>query len=205
MKKNLFLLIFFALFLVQTALWATDRSQTQTLFQNTTLLDPETWGYVLVPTVSVTQLDGSTAALLGLRGGIKLSNPLSFGAYFQTSVLDVRPQSETVPDIYMDFWAVGGYAEYTLFSNRLLHATFPVLLGLGEVEMDNEAGDLDLGERNFLLVEPTALLELNVLPNVQLNLGAGYRFVSSMQYRNLSQADLSGWNGHFGIKVCIRC
>jgi hypothetical protein len=205
MNKILFPICLVGLLFTSTTLFATDRDQQQTLFQNSTVLNPETWSYVLVPTVGVTQLDGSTAALLGLRGGIKLSNPFTFGAFFQTSVLDVQPESETLPDIYMDFWTVGGYAEYTLFSNRLLHATFPVLLGIGEVEMDNEPGDLDLGEKNFLVVEPTALLELNVLPHVRLNLGAGYRFVSSMQYRNLNQADISGWTGQFGIKVCIRC
>jgi hypothetical protein len=205
MNKILFPICLVGLLFTSATLFAADRDQQQTLFQNSTVLNPETWSYVLVPTVGVTQLDGSTAALLGLRGGIKLSNPFTFGAFFQTSVLDVQPESETLPDMYMDFWTVGGYAEYTLFSNRLLHATFPVLLGIGEVEMDNEPGDLDLGEKNFLVVEPTALLELNVLPHVRLNLGAGYRFVSSMQYRNLNQADISGWTGQFGIKVCIRC
>jgi hypothetical protein len=205
MNKILFPICLVGLLFTSATLFATDRDQQQTLFQNSTVLNPETWSYVLVPTVGVTQLDGSTAALLGLRGGIKLKNPFTFGAFFQTSVLDMQPESETLPDIYMDFWTVGGYAEYTLFSNRLLHATFPVLLGIGEVEMDNEPGDLDLGEKNFLVVEPTALLELNVLPHVRLNLGAGYRFVSSMQYRNLNQADISGWTGQFGIKVCIRC
>jgi len=66
--------------------------------------------------------------------------------------------------------------------------------------MDNENGDAELGEANFFQVEPSALLEVNLHKNVRLNVGAGYRFVRQMEYRNFNQSDISGMTGYIGLK-----
>ena len=145
-------------------------------------------------------MDGSGASLFNLRGGLSLKDKFSFGAYLSTSLNEIRPQSETLPNIYMDYWTVGGFAEYTLFSKKLVHLSFPLYVGYGEVQMDNEIGDVGLGESNFLKVEPSALLEINLHKYVRFHVGAGYRFVGSMNYRNLNQADLSGLTGYVGLK-----
>jgi hypothetical protein len=126
---------------------------------------------------------------------------LSFGAFYQVSINEIFPRSESISNVYMDYWAVGGFAEYTLLSKRLFHLTFPLYFGYGEVQMDNDFGDAGLGEANFFQIEPSALLELNLNRYVRLNAGAGYRFVGEMQYRNFNQADISGLTGYIGLKI----
>jgi hypothetical protein len=66
--------------------------------------------------------------------------------------------------------------------------------------MDNYQGDAGLGEASFIQIEPSALLEVNLHKYVRLNLGAGYRLISQVTYRNLNQNDLSGLTGYVGLK-----
>ena len=163
MKKTVIpALIFGLLSALQTNLVAQDDNQVKTLFDSDTPLNAKDIGFFVAPKFGFTQMDGSGGSLFNLRTGINLKDKLSFGAYFNTSMNEIRPQSETLPNIYMDNWTFGGFAEYTILSKKVLHLTFPLYIGYGEVQMDNENGDAGLGEANFLQVEPAALLEVNL-------------------------------------------
>lgn len=103
----------------------------------------------------------------------------------------------------MDYWNAGGYVEYTILAKKLMHLTLPIYLGYGEVQMDNEMGELDLGEVNFTTLEPNLLLELNLHKYAKFNIGGGYRWVSEMNYRNFNQNDISGITASVGFKFGI--
>jgi hypothetical protein len=201
MKKKMILplLICFAA-LLQNNAWSQQSSESQTLFGNGAPLSLKDIGFFVAPAFGLTQMDGDAAALFHVRGGLSLGKTLSFGGFYNVSLNEIYPITETLPNVYMDYWAAGGFAEATILSNRLLHVSLPLYFGYGEVEMDNEIGEARLGESNFLLVEPSALLELNLHKNVRFNLGAGYRIVSEMNYRNFNQSDISGLTGYLGFK-----
>ncbi|GMQ30610.1 hypothetical protein [Algoriphagus confluentis] len=179
---------------------AQNSAEPETLFKKGDPISTENLGLFIAPSFGFTQMDGAGAALFNLRAGVSIKDQISFGGYFSTSMNDIKPQSETVPNVYMDYWTAGGFAEYTLNASKLVHLTFPVYFGYGEVQMDNEIGDTGLGEANFFLVEPSALLEINLLKFLSLNAGAGYRIVGNMSYRNFNQSDLSGITGYVGLK-----
>ncbi|MCH6236080.1 hypothetical protein [Cognataquiflexum rubidum] len=193
-------LIVLCLTLSHSNLMAQEEGEAKTLFGNNTRINTKDLGFFVAPSFGFTQMDGGSASLFNLRGGVNLKDNIAFGAYFNTSVNDIRPQSETVPNVYMDYWSVGGFAEYTLLSKNLLHVSFPLYIGYGEVEMDNENGNVGLGEANFFQLEPSALLAVNLHKYVRLNVGAGYRFVGQMEYRNFNQSDISGLTGYIGLK-----
>lgn len=157
-------------------------------------------GFMVAPAYGFTKFDDAGVSLMELRGGLVINDRFTVGGFFTLSVNDFVPVSETIPNIYMDYLAGGGLLEYTLLSRRLFHLTFPLLIGAGEVEMDGDSGSPGLGESTFFLIEPAALLEMNVHKNVRLNIGAAYRFISEMSYRNLDQRDLAGFTGKVGIK-----
>jgi hypothetical protein len=182
------------------SLLAQETSEPETLFGNKFPISAENLGFFVAPSYGITGMDGSTTSLLNLRGGLNVKDKFSVGAYFSTSLNEINPSSETVPGIYMDYWTVGGFVEYTLLAKKLVHVTFPLYVGYGEVQMDNERGDARLGEANFFQIEPSALMEVNLHKNIRLNLGAGYRFVGSMNYRNFDQRDISGVTGYLGLK-----
>lgn len=191
-----------SLLLISNNLLAQDNNQNSanTLFKNTKSINTDKIGYFIAPKFGLTEMDGSSTSLLNLRGGLSFNDKISFGGYFSTSINEINPQSETLDNVYMDYWSVGGFAEYTLFSKKVFHLTLPLYLGYGEVQMDNESGDASLGESNFFQIEPSALLEVNLNQHIRINLGAGYRFVGDMEYRNFNQSDISGVTGYLGLK-----
>lgn len=195
------LALFSSLALNSTHILAQDNSNdAQTLFRGGNKISTEKMGFFVAPQYGVTQLDGSLTSLFHLRGGISFKDKIVYGAFYNTSLNQVQPQSETLTGIYMDYWTLGGFAEYSLLSKKLLHLSFPIYFGYGEVQMDNEQGDAGLGEANFFKIEPEALLEINLHKYVRLNIGAGYRVISSMNYRNFNQSDISGLTGYVGLK-----
>lgn len=200
MKKILFLSLFACLLLGKSA-DAQESNEAKTLLGDGASISTKNLGFFIAPVYGITSMDGSSASLFHLRGGLSIKDKFSFGAYFSTSLNEINPESETVQNVYMDYWTVGGFAEYTLFSKKTFHVTFPLFIGYGEVQMDNETGDAGLGEANFFQVEPAALLEVNLHKYVRINLGAGYRFIGQMEYRNFNQSDISGLTGYIGLKL----
>jgi hypothetical protein len=202
MKDNkLFVLALACVAAFSIQLKAQENTDAKTLFGASSELSMRDLGFWVAPSYGFTQMDGGAASLFYLRGGVAIKDKLSFGAFYQVSINEIFPRSESISNVYMDYWAVGGFAEYTLLSKRLFHLTFPLYFGYGEVQMDNDFGDAGLGEANFFQIEPSALLELNLNRYVRLNAGAGYRFVGEMQYRNFNQADISGLTGYIGLKI----
>jgi hypothetical protein len=199
---RLALCISFLLVIVQTSR-AQEASPTKTLINGGGSLNTKHVGLVLAPSVEVTKMDGAPATVFGLRGGINLKDKFSLGAFFKTAINEIRPSSESSSNFYMDYKVWGGFAEYTVLSKKIIHLTFPIYVGYGEVEMDNELGDIRLGDANFFHIEPSALLEINLHKNVRVNIGSGYRVITQMTYRNLSNADISGLVGHMGLKFGI--
>ena len=201
MKKYLFLaqLLTLSAFF-HTSLLAQDKSDTKTLLGDKLSLNAEDFGFFIAPSLGFTQLDGASASLFNLRAGTTIKDKFSLGTYLSTTLNDLVPESETVPNVYMDYWSLGGFVEYSLASKEIFHVTLPLTFGYGEVQMDNEMGDADLGEANFFQIEPSVLVEVNLLKNLKLNLGAGYRFVGDMNYRNFDQSDISGFTGYVGVK-----
>jgi hypothetical protein len=199
-KKTISVLAFICFTLFQVTSFAQENNEAKTLFGSGNPISTKDIGYFIAPSYGITQMDGSTTSLFNVRGGINLKDKFSFGAYYNTSLNEIRPQSETIQNIYMDYWSLGGFAEYTLFSKKVFHLTFPLFVGYGEVEMDNEQDDIELGEANFIQIEPSVLLEVNLQKYVRFNIGAGYRFVGQMNYRNFNQSDISGLTAYVGLK-----
>jgi len=199
-KYNYFLTTLMLLALNLNLANAQENNEIKTLFGKPKPLNLNELGFYLAPSISGTQLDGANTALFNLRAGLSYKENIAFGAFFNTSLNRPIPVSETVKNVYLDYWSVGGFTEYTLFSKNIFHLTFPLYVGYGEVEMDNEEGYTELGEAKFFTVEPSAKLEVNLYKNLRFNLGTGYRFVGDMNYRNFNQSDISGLTGYIGLK-----
>lgn len=169
-----------------------------------TLLKSKNWGkigFMASPNIGFTKMDKANVITMNLRSGIIFGDCITIGGFYNFSMNEFVPKSETLPGIYMDYQAFGGFVEYTFFSNKLLHASFPLLIGGGEVEMDSKDYDPGLGEANFLVIEPGILCEINLHDYVRLNLGVTYRAVGKMSYRNLDQSAISGISAQVGLKL----
>lgn len=183
------------------SLQAQEAGQTETLFGNGPLFKKENIGFAISPMVGLTALDGGTAVMMNVRAGAVFSEALSIGGFYNTSLNYVTPQTEVIPNTYLDFWSAGGYMEYTIKPHKLVHVTFPLYIGAGELELDLEDSDSNpFGDAYFLSVEPSALVEVNLHKNVRLNIGAGYRWLSPTNYRSFDNAAWNGVTGYLGFR-----
>lgn len=158
-------------------------------------------GVMVAASVGPAQWNDSNVTLLNLRGGAVFDDKVSVGGFYNLSVNDFRPNFIGSPGPAMDFRWVGGFVEYTLYANRTFHLTFPLLIGGAELDADEVNGN-DFGtEANFLLVEPSALLEVNLLNNLRFNIGAGYRFGGDFSYLGFDQSAISGFSAQAGLKI----
>ena len=153
------------------------------------------------PSISALEIDGSPTAMAHLRVGAGTHANLTAGFYAAGSVNEIRPVREQTPDIYMDYRSYGGFMEFTPFSQRRVHLTIPVAIGLSEIEMDSDAGEPGLGEAHFWQFEPAVLLEINMNDYVRLNLGVSYRLVDEFQYRHLTAEDFEVLTAKAGLRI----
>lgn len=149
--------------------------------------------------MGVTEFDESTTALFQVKGALELSNNYSLGAFYTVSATEIYPISETLSTTYMDYWAAGGFIDYRIWTRNRFKLSTPLFLGFGEIQMDNQSGTANLGESNFFQIEPTTRLNLSITPNLGFDLGIGYRFISDVSYRNLTQSDIDGITAYFGL------
>jgi hypothetical protein len=180
MKKTLGLITALILF-VQIA---SAQEEQQTLFGEKISLS--SLGVMVEPGVQLTRLAGEGAGFFNFRGGIVINDKLTLGGFYGQLINDVRPSSfgNSLPtSAHLDAYMAGGFLEYTVFSNKLLHFTFPVSVGMMEMEIDNEGRDFDFDETKTLLVEPKAMVEINLHKFARLNAGVGYRIMGN-QFEN---------------------
>lgn len=149
-----------------------------------------------------------SAVFTSLRGGVSFDRTLSIGGAYSLTINDFTPSSESEEAVYLDMRMGGLLVEYSLNPDKLVHLTFPLILGAGEAELDWREGapaygsDPPFGEANFFFLEPGAALEVNLLPFLQLQGGFSYRLIpGQVDYRGLDQGDLSGFTGLLGLRV----
>lgn len=170
--------------------------------QKTLLSDtPKELGFFVSPSIQGTSIDGAGAVMGTLRAGVTLQSKWSVGGFYQGSFGEIYPTSESSRINYLDFRSGGGFIEFTPKSSNIIHLTFPLLVGMGEVQFDNDFGQAGLGEANFVHIEPQVQVQVNVHKFVKGFAGVGYRWVSPLTYRSLTEREVSGITGQIGLKV----
>lgn len=152
-----------------------------------------------------TQFDDKYVALAGIRAGWIIDRAVAIGI----DAYGVIPSTEySGVDPFSDTRLVGGYGglniEPILFSNKVIHVTFPVSGGAGWLgyvydweEDDYEYHDDDLVDGDvFWYVEPAVAMELNITKFLRMNMGASYRFAQDFEVVNTPSDAFNGW-GYF--------
>lgn len=111
--------------------------------------------------------------------------------------------------------------EYNLNSQKMVHVSFPLLLGVGSARIDTvgsasrlyygghrgnggHEGRGEYGSRgHFGVIQPGINLEVNVLRNVVLFGGVNYRIALKSSSSTLSNQDLSGLGIQAGLKFGV--
>lgn len=148
--------------------------------------------------------------MAGFRGGWIINRAMAIG-FEGYGLIPTAEYNNIDPNNLLSSRAVGGYGgmfiEPILFSNKVVHVTFPVVGGGGwlgyivdwEQNYNNYSNDL-IDDDVFWYVEPGAALELNVARNFRINLGASYRFTKDLELVNTSSSAFDAWNYFLTLK-----
>lgn len=82
---------------------------------------------MIAPSYDYTWMDEAGASLANIRAGMILQDKFTFEGFYRFSLNDIVPQSETLPDSYMDFCSYEGLVEYTLSPTKRMHFNSPYL------------------------------------------------------------------------------
>lgn len=159
-----------------------------------------TGGY-LAPEIKVGNVHEDISLLVGAKMGFTFNDKFSIGlaGYGLTSnsnfVIDYAGNSNTSARIGLGY---GGLSmEYTLFSNKVIHFTVPVIVGVAGVYVYEDDGDFfyndyqDIENSAAFVVEPGVNIELNVFKFMRLDLGASYRYIAGTDLVYLEDKDVS--------------
>lgn len=197
-KVNL-LLLFFTIAGTTTA---QTNEEVKTFFGNGKL----EIGYFVSPTCQFGDIAGSTAILPGLGAGIVINKNIYFGMNYKFIASENTPEGEPDSRLYLDQRYYGLKFEYAIQPKSVVHFNFPVEFGVGETELDlkdsyEEEGSVPTDDVWFAYLEPGVALEINLHKYVKFSLSAGYRFVSDLSFRSLTEKDLIGMTYSTGLKI----
>lgn len=131
------------------------------------------WRMALKPEYQFSKIGSEFAGLAGVQLGPQLNETLYFGFGFYGLANSVRGSSTPTNDLSaFDFWYGGLTVDYTFFSDRLVHCSVNALLGGGRVSPS------DRDSSNVFVATPGVSVMVNLTKQIELGIGAGYRFVA---------------------------
>jgi hypothetical protein len=163
-------------------------------------------GYFINPFCQFGNFAGANAVIPGVGVGVILNNKYSLNLLYKLTVTENTPSGEA-NQLYLHGQWFGLKAEYSLKPKGVVHLNFPLEIGTGEIELDlkdsyeNEQIIIPSGDAWFAYLEPGVAVEINLQKFIKLNLSAGYRFVSNVSFRNISEKELRGFTFTTGLKI----
>jgi hypothetical protein len=163
-------------------------------------------GYFINPSCQFGKFAGTNAVIPGIGAGIILNNKYSLNILYKLTVTENTPAGE-VNQLYLHGQWFGLKAEYSFKPEGKVHLNFPLEIGTGEIELDlkdsyeNDRISIPSGEAWFAYLEPGVAVEINLQKYIKLNISAGYKFISDVTFRNISEKDLKGFTFTTGLKI----
>lgn len=199
--KKLFTLLLIALF-VQTGFAQEEvkDDDMKTVFNKENL--KFTGGYI-APEIKVSNVHEDISMFIGGKLGFTMNEKFSvglagYGLVNNSNFLrEIAPSSGTFSSTSIGFGYGGLNMEYTLFNNKVVHFTIPVVVGAGGVYLYEDDGDYfnndwdEIENSAAFVVEPGLTVELNLFKYFRVDIGASYRYVSGTDLLYLDDEDLS--------------
>jgi hypothetical protein len=162
----------------------------------------------------LTEFNSQAAMMVGGEINVIFDRSLNIGLAGYGLVSDVYSNTKDEFDnpYYLEIGYGGINVEPILFSKKLIHVSFPVLLGAGGVAETNyrlidtaiapeDQWDFSPNRSDFFLVaEPGINAEINVTRFMRVTGGVSYRFVSDVQIPELSKASLDGMSANLSLR-----
>lgn len=159
-------------------------------------------------TMGYSEIENLNGITIGGRGAWIIGHWFAFGLGGTGFVNDVSYNSFLAQNVILS----GGYGGLLLEPIILpwfpVHISIPVLFGAGGIAYVTSYGS-DTGYEpptwiedatSFVILEPGADLELNIVRYFRLSLGISYRLTTEINLYDTSTFPLNGWSGNIALK-----
>ena len=157
------------------------------------------------PLIGVSRLGGETVILSGGRGAWLIDHRffIGGGGYNLSSELQrtgINPQDPA--KAYKLQLNYGGLEFGAIFEpEKLVHYTVMATIGRGTIRwVELNDATISFQKDDFLLVEPHAGVEMNVVEWMRLCLGASYRYAINVRISYLTESDINGFSARLTLK-----
>ena len=152
-----------------------------------------------------------TFAMMGLRGGWIINRSVAIGIEAQGIIPSAKFENID-PDPDEKAILLGGYGglfiEPVLFSNNVIHITFPIASGAGWLGYHEDWEDDSIRRNNELIdddvfwyVEPGVGMEINVTRHFRMNFGVTKRFTQDLELIDTKNKDFNNLNYFLTLKI----
>ena len=162
--------------------------------------------------LNTTKLLNQTGLILGGQGGIILDKMYQIGLGGYGISTPIRLEMQTPGNNYELVGGYGGLALGYIFKpTKPVHITLPLFLGIGGLDVidsqviyspDQQWEDNSIERTMFYVVEPGAMLQLNITRFFRLAVGAGYRLTYgvNLDASGIKDEDTSGMSYNVSFK-----
>jgi hypothetical protein len=146
------------------------------------------------PIVKFGPVAGKNVTLLGGRGAWMYNQKYFFGGGFYSNESDL---DSSMPGQQgdLDFSSASLMAGYVHNGSALIHPVLLLQAGWANLEIEGNDDSRSHLRDEMTLIEPEALMEINVHENFKVGLGASYRMVSGIDGKILKKSQVEGWTG----------
>ncbi len=164
-------------------------------------------GAYMSPEMKFSKVNGDNALFIGGHLAANFNRKMSYGFAAYVNVL--KNEFSVDPDMTLrtGFGYVGMFNEYVMYSERKVHLTFPMVIGVGGVTVWDKNEDLVEGEEwndvetsAAFVFEPGINVEVNLTKFMRFTAGASYRLVRKSDLVHLSDKDLSCFAVNAGFR-----
>lgn len=187
-----------------------EPKEIQTLFGN-----KSGFGGYLGLNTKFAEINGQDALLTGGELAFVLNRSLNIGfeGYGMVNHVLSDNLSADQEELYLQMGYGGIHIEPVLWSENVLHLSFPILIGAGGVGetikpyWSENQGEWQFHEDPeyyrsdlFFVAEPGIMAELNVFRFMRLAAGASYRFTSDIKVGDTLEKDIEGFNANLSLR-----
>ncbi|MFH0908106.1 MAG: hypothetical protein V1929_05030 [bacterium] len=149
--------------------------------ERTLLDDEDVWKLYTEPSVRITDVNDNSATLGGVGIGAILNDQLSLGVEVNGLINDIKvdDSGDTIVRSF-DWWYAGATVGYTFFASDLIHVSISSLFGGGQMHTHPDPA-LREESVSFTVIEPRAMVFVNVSETVEFGVGASYRYVNGFE------------------------